>query len=267
MGQAVRPLLIVAIITQFLIAPAFAQDRPLFQPFRIGFPISGSFGDRLMADDTLDRGLRRIGLIASWHSFEDGLMALRALHAEEVDIALDISQQDAILAKLENLGMVFVAERTVRDNPDADQIFPDDQIRRYTLASEYIADRREDALRLIFRALQGAAHPTVQSGTSRPGHLVRVTPSQSQRYSAYEVSIATPRRLSASQRTADELWASGRIPRHINFADVNYWMPRPDLPPSRLSKGLDQKIDEQAHLDRQMPRRRIDRIERQRRRG
>ena len=228
MGQAVRLTLIIAFIAQLLIAPALAQDRPLFQPFRIGFPITGSFGDRLMADDALDRGLRRIGLIASWHSFEDGLMALRALHAEEVDIALDISQHDAILAKLENLGMVFVAERTVRDNSDADQIFPDDQIRRYTLASEYIADRREDALRLVFRALQDAGRPIVQSGTSRPGHLVRVTRSQAPRDSADEVNIATRRRLLASQRAADELWASGRIPRRVDFADVNYWMPQSD---------------------------------------
>lgn len=236
MGQAVRLTLIIAFVAQLLIAPAFAQDRPLFQPFRIGFPISGSFGDRLMADDVLDRGLRRIGLIASWHSFEDGLMALRALRAEEVDIALDISQHDAILAKLENLSMVFVAESAVRDNSDADQIFPDDQIRRYTLASEYIADRREDALRLIFRALQDAAHPIVQSGTSRPGHLVKVTRSQTQRERAYEVSIATPRGLSASQRTVDELWASGRIPRRVDFADVNYWMPHPDFLPPAASR-------------------------------
>jgi hypothetical protein len=238
MGQAVRLTLIITVIAQLLIAPAFAQDRPLFQPFRISFPISGSFGDRLMADDTLDRDLRRIGLIASWHSFEEGLMALRALHAEEVDIALDIGQHDAILGKLENLGMVFVAERTVRDNSDADQIFPDDQIKRYTLASEYIADRREDALRLVFRALQDAARPIVQSDTNRPGHHFRVMRSQAQRDNAYEVDIATRRLLSVSQRAVDELWASGRILRRVDFADVNYWIPPPDfLPPAASQRS------------------------------
>ena len=236
MGHVVQLTLIIAFIAQLLIAPAFAQDRPLFQPLRIGFPNTGSFGERLMADDTLDRGLRRIGLIASWHSFEDGLMALRALHADEVDIALDISQHDAILAKLENLAMVFVAEHTVRDHSDADQIFPDDQIRQYTLASEYIADSREDALRLVFRALQDAARPIVQSDTSRPRHVVRVTRSQAQRDSAYKVNIATPRGLSAGQRTADELWASGRIPRRVDFADVNCWMPHPDFLPPAASR-------------------------------
>lgn len=233
-----RSLLVaIAVIAQLLIGPAFAQDRPLFLPFRIGYPISGSFGDRLITNEALDRDLRRIGLIASWHSFEDGLMALRALHADEIDIALDIRQHEVILARLEELSMVFVAERRIRNDSDADQLFPDDEIRRYTLTSEYFADRREGALLLILRALQDAARSTVQSGTSSPGHLVKVTRSHVQRESEYEVNIATRRRLSASQTLADKLWAFGHVPRRIDFADVNYWMPRPDLvPPSRTSR-------------------------------
>lgn len=183
-----RSFLIAAAITQLLIGSAVAQDRPLFQQFRISHPLTGSLGDHLKSSDTLDRELRRIGLIASWHSFNDGLSALRALHAGDIDVALDIAQHEAILARLENLSMVFGAEQKPRDDREAEQTFPDDTVRRYTLTSEYFADQREDALSVIFRALHNAprSEAAIQSGGYRKGNaLARAQPGKVRRQLRY----------------------------------------------------------------------------------
>jgi hypothetical protein len=199
----VRLSLMLAVIVQLLSGPAHAQDRPLFQPFRIGFPASGSFGDRLQANEAFTHDLRRIGLIVSWHSFGDGLAALRALHADEIDIALDIASHDVVLAKLEELAMVFVAERRACDSDcDAETALLDELGRRYTLTSEYFAERREDALLLIVRAI-----------------------TQSSRGIGHSVNLVTRPTLVANQQFIDDLLAADWISRWVDAADVNYWAP------------------------------------------
>jgi hypothetical protein len=160
-----RSFLLIAAIVQLLITPASAQDWPLFQPFRIGNPLAGSFANRLMASDALDREWRRMGLIASWHAFEDGLTVVRALHVDEIDIALDIAQRDVILAKAEDLSMVFVSvRRRIDGNDKNEQAISDENARRYTLTSGFYAERREQALLSVVRALGVAAVGRVHSG-------------------------------------------------------------------------------------------------------
>jgi hypothetical protein len=199
----VRLFLMLAVIAQLLTGPAFAQDRPLFQPFRIGYPASGSFGDRLKANAALTHDLRRIGLIVSWHSFGDGLEVLRALHADAIDVALDIASHEVVLAKLEELAMVFVAEQKACDNEcDADTALLDEIGRRYTLTSEYIAERREDALLVTFRAL-----------------------AQSSRAISHSVNLVTRPTLAANQQLIDDLLAADQTSRWVDAADVNYWAP------------------------------------------
>ena len=217
-----RALLVVAILTQFLIGSAFAQDRPLFEPFRIGYPRAGSVGQRLEASITLDRQLRRIGLIASWHPFDDGLAAVRALHAGEIDLALDIAQHDVILAKLEDLSMVFVAQHA-SGHPDSEQASPDDMIARYTLASGFYADHREDALLVVVLALRDAAVSQVSARqATRPITIAQTATRDKPRGT---VSFVTRPLLAASQHQLDRLWVLGQIPRQLDLTDVNYWMP------------------------------------------
>ena len=211
-----RVVFLLTLVVQLLTGSCFAQDRPLYEPFRIGFPAQGSFGEQLRSDVALDRDLRRIGLIVSWHSFDDGVTALRALHGEEIDLTLDVRQHEVILAKLEELSMVFVAERKASDEDEEDS--PD---RRYTLTSEYFADRRGDALELIFRALRDVAGSAPSTGP-----VLKVGRSATPG-AKYIVNPASRGLLAAAQKAADNLLARGAIARWVDFADVNYWMPLP----------------------------------------
>ena len=89
---------------------AFAQDRPLLEPLRIGYPQSSSLGDRLRMSGSLASALRRKGFLPDWHVLSGGLDAVRSLDAGDLDVALDISLGDVVAAKRANLKMVFISE-------------------------------------------------------------------------------------------------------------------------------------------------------------
>jgi hypothetical protein len=216
-----RSLLVVVVIAQLLTGPASAQDRPLFEPFRIGYLSGDGRGERLKADGALERGLRRIGLIASWQSFDSGLTALRSLHAGELDIALDIAQHDVILAKLEDLSMVFVAQRTNDGHPDDERTSPDDSFARYTLASAFYADHREDALLVVVRALRN----TIDSRTAHAERLVKIAQAGAGTKAGDSIDFVTRPLLAANQHRIDRQCALGQFPAPVDLTDVNYWLP------------------------------------------
>jgi hypothetical protein len=158
--MVVRTLLLAAVLLAQQQRAALAQDRPLFEPFRIGYPQAEPIAERMRAAGTLDQALRRKGFVGVWQEFDSGLAVVRALHAEQLDLALDVSLSDVVTAKRENLKMVFIAElRSIAPSCcDLEELFADHIFKRYTLASEYFADRREDILLIVhqemIRALQ-----------------------------------------------------------------------------------------------------------------
>lgn len=153
-------LLAACFLTQLLTGTAVAQDWPLMAPLRIGYPLAGTLGSRLQSSELLDRDLRRIGLIPSWHAFSDGLAAAQALHADEIDLAVDIAQHEVILARLEVLHLVPVTEpRAGDDDREVEEALSDYITVRHVLASEYIAERRTDALAAVSRELERTVRP------------------------------------------------------------------------------------------------------------
>ena len=148
--MVIRTLLLAALLLAQQRA-AMAQDRPLLEPFRIGYPQAEPIAEQMRAAAVLDRTLQRKGFAVVWHAFDNGLAAVRALHAEEIDLALNVSLSSVVTAKRENLKMVFVAElRSIAPSCcDLEELFADHMFKRYTLASEYFADRREDVLLIV----------------------------------------------------------------------------------------------------------------------
>src|SRR5882724_38167 len=104
-----RTLLAAALLLT-LRGQALAQDRPLLEPFRIGYAQTERIAERMRTSVALERALRRKGFAVSWQGFDSGLGAIRALDAEQVDLALDVSLHDMVAAKRENLKMVLISE-------------------------------------------------------------------------------------------------------------------------------------------------------------
>ena len=163
--MVIRTLLLATLLLAQQRAAA-AQDRPLLEPFRVGYPQGEPIAERMRAAGVLDRTLRRKGFVVVWHEYDRGLAAVRALHAEEIDLALNASLSDVVTAKRENLKMIFVAElRSIAPSCcDFEELFADHIFKRYTLASEYFADRREDILLIVHQEMTR----TLQRG---PEHL------------------------------------------------------------------------------------------------
>jgi len=145
-----RTLLAAALLIT-LRGQALAQDRPLLEPFRIGYAQTEPIAERMRASAALERALRRKGFAVAWQGFDSGLAAIHALDAEQVDLALNVSLQDMVAAKGENLRMVFISElRSIAPSCcDLEELFAEHIFKRYTLSSEYFADRREDVLLIV----------------------------------------------------------------------------------------------------------------------
>ena len=148
-------MLLAAVMLLLALRAAVAQDRPLLEPFRIGYARTETIAERMRATASLDQALRRKGFLVTWQDFDSGLAALRALDGEEVDLALDAALPDVIAARRENLKMVFIAElRTIAPSCcELEQLFADHTFKRYTLSSEYFADRREDVLLIVHQEM------------------------------------------------------------------------------------------------------------------
>src|SRR5262249_12272039 len=67
-----------------------AQDRPLIEPLRIGYAQSEAIGERMRERTSLERTLWQKGFSPVWRVYPDGLAAVRALDAGEIDITLAV---------------------------------------------------------------------------------------------------------------------------------------------------------------------------------
>jgi len=169
--MAIRALLLAALLLAQQRA-ALAQDRPLFEPFRIGYLPAEPIAERMRAAGTLDQALRRKGFVIFWQELDSGLAAVRALHAEEIDLALNVSLSDVVTAKREHLKMIFVAElRSIAPSCcDLEELFADHMFKRYSLSSEYFADRREDILLIVHQQMIRSLQRGLEHLASDPGN-------------------------------------------------------------------------------------------------
>ena len=166
------PLLEV-VVALLLAVPCLAQERPMFQPFRIGYAHTGLTGDRLRSDDGLQRELRRSGLMVTWRSFSDGVAAVRALHDDEIDVALDIAQHDVLRAEAAGPVKSFFAQAVDDDTATSTRGSAEKLAPRYILTTENTIDKARDALPSVMRAERRAANPGGGSGT-RLSHVMIV---------------------------------------------------------------------------------------------
>lgn len=220
--MVIRTLLLAALlITQQ--RAALAQDRPLLEPFRIGYPADEPIAERMQAAGALDQALRRKGFTATWLSFDSGLAAVRALHDEEVDLALNASLADVVAAKRENLKMVFVAElRSIAPSCcDLEQLFADQIFKRYTLSSEYFADRREDVLLIVhqemIRALQRGDNQLANESENHGPVLAGIR---------QQARVGPVTRNIMKDVNAPTAHLSGNASPTTDIADINYWLPQ-----------------------------------------
>ena len=223
-------LIAAGVLTLSLDGAALAQDRPLLEPFRIGYAENDSVGQRMRASARLDQTLRRKGFLLSWHKLESGVAAIRALDADSVDLALDVSLQAVIIAKRENLKMVFIAElRSIAPSCcDLLEVYADHMYKRYTLSSEYFANFREDVLLIIYQEIIWTLQqPLEQFAIWSLGPIPVVYASQQGRGTAGDLSLVTRGSMEQTQE-ASRMLISGddASAGTIDISDINYWMPQ-----------------------------------------
>lgn len=207
------------------LCPASAQDRPLLEPFRVGFARNEAIAGHMRATAALEGMLRRKGFLVTWLDFGSGLDAVRALDAERVDLALNVSLQDVIVARRENLKMIFIAElRSIAPTCcDLEQLYADHMFQRYTLSSEYFADQREDVLLIVHQQMTKALQ------RQRPEHLAAaqlnlgpIPVSMIDRRQAASEATVAPVTRSSMQESA----AAAQLHETVDLADINYWLPQ-----------------------------------------
>jgi hypothetical protein len=228
--MSLRKLIVAGAITLSPHGTALAQDRPLFEPFRIGYAASDSIGERMRASTSLAQALRRKGFLLSWHKLESGIAAIRSLDVEEIDLALDVSLQDVVVAKRENLKMVFIAElRSIAPSCcDLFELFADHIFKRYTLSSEYFANSREDVLLIVYQEIIKTLQRQPEQLVFRDRNLGPIPVTQIDRQSptpAGQVSLVTRETMEKARgesRASDDASAS-----MLDITDLNYWMPQP----------------------------------------
>ncbi len=141
----------------------------MFKPLRIGYVHTELSGDRLRSDDALMRELRRGGFMVTWRSFSDAVTAVRALHNDEVDIALGVARHDVMRA-----GAAGHIETAIgrADHGTADQARDVTQspVHRYTLTTEEVIDQSRDGLLSVMRAEARTSEP--DSGKSLSHTLI-----------------------------------------------------------------------------------------------
>src|SRR5262245_61379653 len=113
---------------------AVTQERPLLESLRVGYSRTDSIGDRLRLSTSLAQSMRRKGFIIERREFPDGLQVLHALHADAIDIALDVGLSDMVIGKIEHLKMVMIAElRSIAPTCcDLQEIYADEILKRFT---------------------------------------------------------------------------------------------------------------------------------------
>jgi hypothetical protein len=224
-------VLLAAALLLALRGAALAQDRPLLEPFRIGYAQTEPIAERMRASAALERALRRKGFVVSWRGFDGGLEAVRALHAEEVDLALDVSLHDVVAAKRENLKMVFIAElRSIAPSCcDLEELFADHIFKRYTLSSEYFADQREDVLLVVHEQIIKALQQGPERLAILDRHIGPIPVARfDRRYSATadRVGLVTRSSMEEVRSAVGMLLPDESSATTIDIADINYWLPQ-----------------------------------------
>jgi hypothetical protein len=228
--MSLRKLIAAGAFTLSLHGTALAQDRPLLEPFRIGYAASDSIGERMRVSASLMQALRRKGFLLSWRKLESGVAAIRALDAEEIDLALDVSLPDVVVGKRENLKMVFIAElRSIAPSCcDQFELFADHIFKRYTLSSEYFANSREDVLLIVYQEIIRTLQQQPEQLVFRDRNLGPIPVTQVERQSAEpagRLSLVT--RESMEQVRKESRTSGDASASSIDITDLNYWMPQP----------------------------------------
>jgi hypothetical protein len=160
---------VLAVVALLLAGPCQAQERPMFQPFRIGYVHTGLTGDRLRSDDGLQRELRRSGLMVTWRSFGDGVATVRALHDDEIDVALDIAQYDILRAEVAVPVKSSLAQAVDDDTATSARGSANELAHRYILTTEDTIDKARDGLLSVMRAERRMTNP---GGGTRLSHAM-----------------------------------------------------------------------------------------------
>lgn len=223
-----RNVAVILILAQFAGGAAFSQDRPLLEPLRIGYTQSDVVGEQLRHSAPLQAALRRKGYVPDWHVFTEGLDAVSSLDAGKLDIALNIPLGDVVAAKRANLKMVFIAElRSIAPTCcELEQQFSDYILKRYTLSSEYLADRREDVLLILHRETIRILREPAQPQMSVRSSPTAVALGSGRRPAP--VALTSPLNRAMMQRaneTVRRLPAAAQGAGMVDLSDVNYWAP------------------------------------------
>jgi hypothetical protein len=216
------PIVVVFILVQA--GTAFAQDRPLLEPLRIGYAQPDAVGEDLRRSASLEAALRRRGYVPDWRVFGDGLDAIRSLDAGELDLVLNVPLGHVVAAKRANLRMVFIAElRSIAPTCcELEQQFADHILKRYTLSSEYLADSREDVLLILheetIRILRGSALPQMSARSAPTAVTLAPQPSLAG-------ALISPLTRDTMQRASDDARRLHATTGSTDLSDVNYWAP------------------------------------------
>ena len=104
--------------------------------------------------------------------------------------------------------------------------------KRYYLSSAAYADRRSDALAVIYRKLEETGKWVKTNPKNAASLLAGLwgidasTVEEANGHRSYQVGVVTPAKLSEQQRIADAFHAEGLIPVKVNAADVKIWAPK-----------------------------------------
>ncbi len=104
--------------------------------------------------------------------------------------------------------------------------------KRYYLSSAAYADRRGDALNVIFRKLDETGKWVKANPKDAAALLASLwgidaaTIEEANSHRSYEVGAVTPEKLSEQQRIADAFFAEGLFPVKVDAADVKIWTPK-----------------------------------------
>jgi sulfonate transport system substrate-binding protein len=104
--------------------------------------------------------------------------------------------------------------------------------KRYYLSSAAYADRRSDALDVIYHMLDETGQWVKANPKNAASLLAGLwgidasTVEEANSHRSYQVGAVTPAKLSEQQRIADSFHAEGLIPVKVNASDVKIWAPK-----------------------------------------
>ena len=138
----------------------------------------------------------------------------------------DRSLPDVIVAKRENLKMVFIAElRSIAPSCcDLEQVFADYTFKRYTLSSEYFADQREDALLIVHQEMTRALQYRPEHLATQQANLGPIPVAVVDRRNPQAIVAPVTRGTLQDVQSATAVASPNQAP--IDLTDSNYWLPQ-----------------------------------------